>query len=450
MLYFIATLIQQTMVNTLNIMKKNMFKLYLFILACITTIGAESLVFPPYMHSYGIRKATPAHLFMFFGASTKFNNPQGLATARLDSWDDPDTKKDDDEVTVYGVNSGEHEIIYNTSMYKLSLFGKKGTGEGCFLFPKGVCADSKGNVYVADSGNNRIVHLFNPKANLEWVSAFNGNGESSRVLQGPMQVGLDENGFIYATDAVSRCIFVFLKDKKLYKTIPSENSRNIFIDAPRALAIADGKNRWSHFTNERLLYCADSSGRRIWKIDINNNSLKSNKLPEGFQASYGAVDYYHNYWITDTKKHCILKYDHNLELLDIFGNYGTKDNQFIEPRGIAIYKRYGQVFIAEKKGAQYYWVGTHYKSGLLKKLDNTRYNLTVKATEYSFVTLFSTNGKDTAYFVKKWMIAPDSTVLVINDSQDKITNNNIFLKIEPTYSSYTFSSWVYPIKVTDE
>jgi hypothetical protein len=43
-------------------------------------LDAESLVFPPYLHSYGIRKATPAHLFMILKGATKFDDPQGLAT----------------------------------------------------------------------------------------------------------------------------------------------------------------------------------------------------------------------------------------------------------------------------------------------------------------------------------------------------------------------------------
>jgi hypothetical protein len=48
----------------------------------------------------------------------------------------PSTEKDDDEVVVYGVNSGQHEIIYNTSMWGLDLYGKKVPVRGSFFSPK--------------------------------------------------------------------------------------------------------------------------------------------------------------------------------------------------------------------------------------------------------------------------------------------------------------------------
>jgi len=32
----------------------------------------------------------------------------------------------------------------------------RGSGDGQFKYPKGIAVDSEGNVYVADSGNNRI------------------------------------------------------------------------------------------------------------------------------------------------------------------------------------------------------------------------------------------------------------------------------------------------------
>jgi len=420
----------------------------LLFFAITSVLFAESLVFPPYKHSYGIRKATPAHLFMFFGTSTQFNDPQGLSTTRLDSWDDPKTKKDDDEVIVYGVNSGKHQLIYNTSMYALALFGEKGSDPGCFLYPKGVAANTKGDVYVADSGNNRIVHLFNPKAELLWRNTFNGATEKDSGVIGPLRVALDEKGGVYATDAVHRKIFVFTNKDELKMTIPSNGKHDIFSDNPTALAVADGTAKWSYFRDERVIFCADQKGSRLWKINTDGTVLKSVKLPDGYHAFYGAIDFYHNYWITDIQKHCILKYDHDLNFLEVFGSYGEKKDQFVEPRGITIYKRFGQTFIAEKKGAQYYWMGTQFRSADLRPVDQSRYNLTVKATEFSFVSLLSVSGKDTVYYCKRRMIMPPSDMFSITDTSGFAKVPSLILKIEPTYSSYTYNAWYYPLKIT--
>ena len=38
----------------------------------------------------------------------------------------------------------------------LTAFGSRGGGAGEFEFPEGVALDGQGNVYVADTGNDRI------------------------------------------------------------------------------------------------------------------------------------------------------------------------------------------------------------------------------------------------------------------------------------------------------
>ncbi len=424
-------------------------KILLIIITLFTgcSVFAESLVFPPYLHSYGIRKAVPAHLFMILKGATKFDDPQGLATTRLDSWEDPTDKKDDDEVIVYGVNSGRHQIIYNTSMYALALYGSKGSGDGQFLYPKGVAANERGDVYVADSGNNRLVRLFNPKKGLLWVAALKADsGDGS--MNGPLRVAIDEKGDVYATDAINKKIFVFNKKNEFVHSIPQKGQPDIFTGKMSALAVADGCARWSHFRNERVLFCADKDGTRLWKLGLDGKVIKSVQMPDGYQAFYGAIDYYHNYWVTDSKKSSLVKFDHNLTLLEIFGKYGEKDNEFIEPRGITIYKRFGQTFIAEKKGAQYYWTGTKYNGASLKFVNPSQYDLTVKSTEYSFVSLLSISGKDTIFYLKRRMIVPPVDKIAITDTTGFGKSPEFIIKMEPTYSSFTYNAWFYPLTIT--
>ncbi len=406
----------------------------LFYVACVS---AQSLVFPPYLHSYGIRKATPAHLFMFFGPRTFFDDPQGLATAKMVSRDDPSTEGDDDEVVVYGVNSGRHQLIYNTSMWTLDLYGSHGDGRDQFSSPKGIACDPHGNVYVVDSGNNRIVHLFNPKRTVQWVKAFGATGENR--LRAPSQVALDEWGRVYVTDTGNRRIVVFDTTGKVVHTIGGGGDGIAFVDGPAALALADGANYWTYaaFRRERVVFCADSGGRRVWKIGLNGKAQKTMVLPEGHRAGYAAIDYYHNLWITDKTRHCVVKFDHNLEYLDTFGSLGKQDNQFVEPRGIAIWKRYGQTFVAEKTGAQYYWIGTDLKECALRTgRDAGQLLLDTRLTEYSYVSLFRTAGVDTVFYLKKRMVYPGrrTTSVGVRDGAGR----DFVLRVEPTYSSYTY------------
>ena len=409
-------------------------------------IWSQSLVEPPYLHSYGIRKATPAKLFMFFGPITEFDDPQGIATAKMKSRDDPKTIQDDDEVVVYGVNSGRNQLIYNTSMWTLGLFGTKGSGNNQFLSPRGIAIDENGNVYVVDSGNNRVVQLFNPKKEVRWVRSFTGKSATDPGLLAPSQAALDGAGRIYITDTGNRRIVVFFPDGKVCQVFPASNSYQ-FEQGPSMLAVADGSEPRSFFRADRIVFCADKCGARLWKLGFDGAVEKQVLLPEGHKADYAAVDFYHNLWITDKDRHCILKYDHNLELLDIFGSYGEGKNQFVEPRGIAIWKRFGQTFVAERHGAQYFWIGTDCTEKHLRKIRDNNYTLSLTLTEYSFVSLYSAAAKDTSWLFKRWMAFAGKPLLPFNDEKQLLANGRVFLRVEPTYSSYSFNKWDYPVTV---
>ena len=413
----------------------------------IAPIAAETLVFPPYFHSYGIRKATPAKLFMFFGNKTVFDDPQGIAAVKMKSRDDLATVKDDDELTVYGVNSGRCEIIYNTSMWGLSIYGSRGCGKGQFSAPQGIAADPDGNVYIADCGNGRIVHLFNPKKEVQWVGAFPDKTRGDGGLVSPCQIAVDSKGLIYVSDFKLGRIAVFNASGKLC-TIISGAPGALFENGPSMLAVADGADQWGNFSGEQCLYCADRNGKRLWKIDLNGAVLAIADMPSGHEACYGATDYFHSLWVTDRWAHCILKFDHNLRLLDVFGSQGTGKNQFVEPRGITIWKRFGQTFIAEKKGAQYFWVGTDLKSKKLSAAASGGWRLAVNATEFSFVSLFSLSNRDTMWVLPRRMIEPGETCLDFDGAGRRELPAPLWLKIEPTYSSYMYFSWNYPIAVT--
>jgi hypothetical protein len=333
-------------------------------------------------------------------------------------------------------------------MWSLGLYGKKGKGQDQFLYPKGIAADGNGNVYVADSGNNRIVRLFNPKSKLEWKGSFTGASAQDNGLSGPSRVGIDEKVNVYVTDPGNRRLIVFDSAGHVLRTIPAAGCGWKFIDGPTAVAIADGSARWSYYNSEKAIFCADRKGTRVWKLGFDGALKAIADLPSGHAAVYGTVDYYHNYWVTDRESHCVLKFDHNLKLLDVFGSHGEGDDQFIEPRGIAIYKRYGQTIIAEKNGAQYFWVGTSLKKASLIHKEGGDYALTVKATEYSLISLFSAVKNDTVtYFRKRWIPCDSVTMRFNTKEKNGIREQGLTLKLEPTYSSLTYSSWYYPIKV---
>ncbi len=420
-----------------------------------------TLVFPAFLHTYGIRKATRFHLFVFTKNRTHFDNPQGLAVVRLAAWEDSTTENDDDEVTVYGVNSGENCIIYNTSMTSLGIYGLDEKGSERLNRPQGIAADKWGNVYVADAGNHRIVKLFNPGHSLHFVRSVGSKGKIAGKFLNPQDVALDAKSNVYVADSGNNRVQIFDSSLVFIREL------KVDVRNPAAIAVADRDFEWTFF-KENFIVLIDSNRSRIRQFDFSGNLLHEISAKKFFRKSvslcYLALDYYNNIYATDIKNHCIHKFDHNLKYLTTFGKKGTGKNEFLEPRGITIHRHLGQVFIAEKWGAQYFWIGTDCRDFKIEKdFSNERIlNFSYFLTEPSYVTANILDEKKN-YLFRLW-----KSRFRFAGEQKERWNGTIFrltedvrqklgypisrwkkqqlppgvyflqLKIEPTYSAYHY------------
>lgn len=423
-----------------------------------------TLVFPSFLHTMGIRKATKMHLLIYTRNKVKVKNPQGIAVVRLESWDDPSTREDDDEVTGYGVNSGENVIVFNKSMTSLGFYGKNATGIKRLNQPTAIAANETGDVYVADTGNHRIVRLFNPKQELKFVRAIGGKGALAGQFDSPSGVALDSNGMVYISDTNNHRIQVIRPDNQLHIWFGDQGADSGHLWHPAGITATNGSERWSHF-KDAFIVVIDLDGQRLQKFTLAGQFLKAAKVTDlGFEESqlmYLAIDYYSNIWVTDMRNHCIHKFDRDLNYLTSFGRKGSGDKEFHEPRGIAIYKRFGQVFVAEKESAQYYWIGTDVLDFKARSAaENSHMMLTFLLTEPSYLTLTVTAGQDgeettvferAKYFMGEHTIALDANWHILRNGQiDEQTSNpansNRFkagtytfkLKAEATYSSINY------------
>jgi len=74
------------------------------------------------------------------------------------------------------------------------------------------------------------------------------------------------------------------------------------------------------------------------------------------------MDFYGSVYATDTARSQIHKFDASLSYVASFGRQGTGRMELDEPRGITIWRRFGQVFVTERAGAQYFWIGTEIRA----------------------------------------------------------------------------------------
>ncbi len=427
-----------------------------------------TLVFPSFLHTYGIRKATRFHLFLFTKNKAQFKDPQGLAVVKLKSWDDTTKTSDDDEVTVYGVNSGQDCIIYNSSMKSIGIYGLDEQGIERLNRPRGIAANGNGEVYVADTGSHRIVKLLNPGHGLVFQKSVGEKGDAAGTFNAPAGIALDSQGKLYVTDGGNNRVQIFSNELEFQNQWGEPGTQAGQLSDPDGIAVIDKDERWNYY-RESFVVIIDLNHARIQQFTPQGHFLRGILASEfGYPdpyLAYLALDYYNNIYVTDTKNHCIHKFDHQLTYLTSYGSYGTGDRQFVEPRGITIHRHLGQVFVAEKWGAQYYWVGTDcFNFKVQTRPDQNIFEFKYFLTEPSFVTTdilddkhllvsrlwtkqFHYCGWQTDYWGGRIWSVPDSIFVKENykpsplyQKHKTIPDGKYFVryKIEPTYSSYHY------------
>ncbi|HUP00549.1 MAG TPA: NHL repeat-containing protein [Gemmatimonadota bacterium] len=350
-----------------------------------------TLVYPPFSHTLGIHRARPVHLELFLGGRTRFADPQGVAAVKFTSDDDPDAPGDDYKLTLFGVNSDRGEILYNSSMQTLAIYGAEGEGEDRFRRPHGIAATADGRIYVADSGNRRIARLrWDPVGRgLRWA----GEWSAGEVFD----VTTDARGHVFASDRSADAVLRFAET-----TAPSPVAGERWplppdVQDPLGLAVGDSLDPWYHPDTYRL-YLIDLDGARLRGYEADGTILAettpdplSRPGEDPGRFDYVALDYYGNVYVTDRGAGLVYKFDPELLHLATFPGPGPAEAALEEPRGIAIWKRFGQVFVAEREGAQYFFLGTDFRVSepviVRASSDPPRWELDLFLTESAIVTV---------------------------------------------------------------
>ncbi len=90
----------------------------------------------------------------------------------------------------------------------LQKWGVKGVDKGNFSQPGSVAVDSMGNIYVADTQNDRI-QKFNSKG--EFITMWGSYGSGDGQFRTPNDVAVDSKGNIYVADTFNYRIQKFVR-----------------------------------------------------------------------------------------------------------------------------------------------------------------------------------------------------------------------------------------------
>ena len=119
---------------------------------------------------------------------------------------------------VYAADRGNHRVVKisaGTTQPLVVAGGSQGTGANQLSIPRSATTDSSGNVYVADTGNHRIVRWL-VGATSGTVVVGNrgaGPGSGSDQLDTPTDLQFDQNGNLYVSDSGNNRVQKFQLDK---------------------------------------------------------------------------------------------------------------------------------------------------------------------------------------------------------------------------------------------
>ncbi len=279
----------------------------------------------------------------------QFNNPRGVAV--------------DNQGNVYVADTLNDRLQkFTITGTFLAKWGTPGTGDGQFNDPEGVAVDKAGNVYVADTGHDRIQKFTITGTFLaKWGSFGSGNGQ----FNSPRGLAVDSAGNIYVADMGNDRIQKFDSNGTFLTKWGLDGSDNGEFNNPRDVAVDQAGN----------VYVADKVNHRIQKFDSNGTFLTkwgTFGINDGqFDDPEGvAVDKAGNVYVADTDNHRIQKFDGNGTFLAKWGTFGGGDSQFDDPEGIAV-DQAGNVYVADTDDHHIQKFGQPSLS-LIKTVNNTQ------------------------------------------------------------------------------
>jgi secreted PhoX family phosphatase len=146
-------------------------------------------------------------------------------------------------------------LAYSQEFAYISTWSEFGTEETTLSSPEGIAVDSSsGNVYVADTGNNRI-QVFS--SNGTFISEW-GGGYTPRAINGsfdrPSDIVLDQAGNVYVADTGNNRIQTFSSNGTFISVLGRDGDANGTLRSPEGIAVDSSSGN---------VYVADTGNNRI-------------------------------------------------------------------------------------------------------------------------------------------------------------------------------------------
>ena len=263
--------------------------------------------------------AATGKFVMQFGADRgghgKFNWPEGIAVdGKGDVWVADTYNNRVQEFT----ESGEY----------VSQFGSWGTGNGQMEYPKGVAVDAKGNVWIVDSGADRVEEFSSTGA---YVAKFGSEGTGNGQFKAPEGLAVDSKGDVWVVDTGNDRVQEFTEAGAYVRQFGKEGTGNGQFREPHRIRVDSKGNAWvSDGLNSRVQEF-NEKGEYVSQFGSAGSGNGQFNDPQGI-----AVDTSGNVWIVDENNGRVQEFNEKHEYVTKFGSTGSGNGQLQQPESLEL------------------------------------------------------------------------------------------------------------------
>ena len=234
---------------------------------------------------------------------------------------------------VYIADTGNNRIVQTADILGSNWvsLGNLGSGVNQFSGPWGVALDSGGKIYVSDSGNCRIVRMDNMQG-ANWTS-YGACGSGSGQFSNPEGIWVDSAGKIYVADAGNNRV-VRMNDMTGagWAALGTLGSGINQFNTPAAVTTDGAGNIYvADSVNARIVEMADMSG-------TNWTTLQLNLLYFPFTTGGIAVDSANRIYTTDSDQSQFVRFDDisGANEIDLYVDYSNPSFDPLHPTGVFV------------------------------------------------------------------------------------------------------------------
>ena len=203
-------------------------------------------------------------------------------------------------------------------------FGKHGSGDGMFKYPRGVAVSDRDEIVVADSGNNRVQVFY---SNGTFLRSFGHKGQNAGEFINPVGIAIDKERNIFVADTNNHRIQILSWEGRHLGSFGGKGRLDSQLFDPRGLSLDSTGNVIVADTGNKLIKIFTPDGRFIMKIGEQGS----------FSFPVHCVQCGEYFIVSDSgSQNCINVFNMEGHFQYKFGEQGKGDGEFNYPRFLSV------------------------------------------------------------------------------------------------------------------